>query len=139
MDEDEVLEVDVSDLMCQTMVDAMEELKNYNIGSEGRKQLYDYLISANKIRVEENKAGDELLKLELERERLEVEKEAQARDQEFREKQLNSDKKKILVEVGKSLAFVAAWFGMNILVMRFEEHGTIRSKAFAGTIPKTKI
>ena len=139
MEEKEV--VNVGELLNETIV---EEI--YNLGSlapDGRKQAIEGIERLYKLRIEENKAVDDLYnneqRIKMETERLETERQNMAKDIEIKEEQLKSEKKKMWMEIGCRGVAVAAWVLMSYKVMKFEETGSIRSKAFTGTTPKLKF
>ena len=148
-----------------TINDVMDSFKEAEEGSDNRKQDIEALEKFYKLRIEENKAGDEFYnnqerrnmekeanekrleldlqmhkdKMQLEFERLEMDREAQKKDLEMREAQAQLETKKLWMDIAKSGAALGAWVLMSYKVMKFEETGTIRSKAFAGVIPKLKF
>ena len=94
MEEKEV--VNVGELLNETIV---EEI--YNLGSlapDGRKQAIEGIERLYKLRIEENKAVDDLYnneqRIKMETERLKTERQNMAKDIEIKEEQLKSEKKK---------------------------------------------
>ena len=139
-------EKDVSDLLKERIIAENNHLSSEEIGSEGRKQVADLMTTLYKLRIEEGQEWDNYsdaqAKTELEKAKLELEKDRLALDKKSKEKELEAANKatktetiRIWTDVGKTAISIAAWAIMSMKVMKFEETGTIRSKAFSGTIP----
>lgn len=163
MDEEQMGNVGMK--LNDTINDVMDSFKEAEEGSNNRKQDIEALEKFYKLRIEEIKAGDEFYnnqerrkleketnekrleldlqmhkdKMQLELERLEMDREAQKKDLEMRETQAQLETKKLWMDIAKSGVALGAWVLMSYKVMKFEETGTIRSKAFAGVIPKLKF
>lgn len=154
-------EVNVNQMLNDTIVTENVHLEEFDVGSDSRKQAIEALEKFYKLRIEENKACDEVYKnqenrkmelqmhtekLELEKakyqlevERLAMEKGNRVLDEEERKAQAKTEKLRLGVDIGKSVLALGAWVLMSYKVMKFEETGSIRSKAFTGTIPKLKF
>ena len=163
MDEEQMVNVGMR--LNDTINDIMDSLREADDGSNIRKQDIDALEKFYKLRIEENKAGDEFYnnqerrnmendvnkkrlelelqmhkdKMQLEFERLAMDRNSQKKELEIRETQAQLETKKLWLDIAKSGAALGAWILMSYKVMKFEETGTIRSKAFAGVIPKLKF
>lgn len=163
MDEENM--VNVGTRLTDTINNVIDSFNEAEEGSNNRKQDIEALERFYKLRIEENKAGDEFYnnqerrkleqeanekrleldlqmhkeKMQLEFERLEMDREAQEKDLEFKEAQEKAETQRTWVDIGKSALALGAWVLMSYKVMKFEETGSIRSKAFTGTIPKLKF
>lgn len=130
MDEERV--VDMVQLLNETIVGANEELTDVNANSEDRKRALEAFERLYKLRIEELKVGNDFLNSEEDRKLRQIEIEEQRALSK-------SENWKTWIEVGKAGAALTAWIFVSFAVMRFEETGSIRTKAFAGTIPKLKF
>lgn len=156
---------DVRDILNEAIVSENENVQSGDIGGNERKQAIDAFERFYKLRIEENKAGDEYYnnqerreldrefqekrlefemqmhqdKMQVERERLELDKANSQKDVDIQESQAKVENKKMWVDTIVKGVTLGAWIAMSLKVMKFEETGSIRSKAFTGTIPKLKF
>lgn len=131
MDE-EVRVVDMVELLNETIVGANDTLSDENTTTEDRKQALETFERLYKLRIEELKIGNDFFNAEKDRELRRTEIEEQ--------RNINkAENWKTWVEVGKSGVALAAYLVVSFTVMKFEETGSIRTKAFTGTIPKLKF
>lgn len=151
--------------LTDTINEVIDSFSAAEEGSNNRKQDIEALEKFYKLRIEENKAGDELYNnqerrnlekeanekrleldlqmhkdnMQLEFERLAMDRESKRKELEMCEAQAQLETKKLWIDIAKSGVTLGAWVLMSYKVMKFEETGTIRSKAFAGVIPKLKF
>lgn len=163
--EEEVLVVNVFDMLNETIFNENEHVEELAVGTNERKQAIDALEKFYKLRIEESKVLNEQYnsdqkfemekefqqkrleleqkmhedKMKLEYERFEMEKLNHENEMELKKAQTKAENKRLWIELGKAGAALLAWFAVTNKVMKFEETGTIRSKAFPGTLPKLKF
>jgi len=131
MDE-EVRVVDMVTLLNETIVEANDTLTDDNATTEDRKQALETFERLYKLRIEELKIGNDFFNSEKDRELRRTEIEEQ--------RAINkAENWKTWVEVGKAGLALTAYLVVSFTVMKFEETGSIRTKAFTGTIPKLKF
>ena len=162
---DEEKIVNVKQMLEETIIRENELLSGLDIGSPERKQAMDAFERLYKLRLEETKAGDEFynneekrkaemknqeerLKLEeamhndkmhMEERKLNQDKEISDEDVKLRKIQMKDENKRNYLELGKAAAGVTLWAAMSFALIRLEATGSMRSKAFTGTIPKFKF
>ena len=163
MEEKELEVVNVGGLLNDTIIREIYNL--YELAPEQKKQAINDIVQLYKLRIEENKAVDDFFndeqrrnmeketqegrhtlelqmhrdKMKLEFERLEMERINMEKDIEVKESQAKTEKHKMWLEIGSRGLAIGAWVLMSYKVMKFEETGSIRSKAFTGTLPKLKF
>lgn len=135
------------ELLERALANEFENLEELDIGSKERQQtqtaaenftkLYlEAIRENNNAAIEESKLDSEkenqVERLALEREKLELESRKLDVEEAKMEQQKKSDRNKMIFEGVKAAGGIAAWILMSIKVMKFEETGTIRSKAFPG-------
>ncbi len=156
---------DVSEILKSAIISENYNIQNDEIGGTKRKQAIDAFERFYKLRIEETKAADEYFnnqerrdldrefqqkrldmelqmheeKMQLEKERLEMDASNSQKDIEVRQAQAEVETKKMWVDTIVKGITLGAWIAMSLKVMKFEETGSIRSKAFTGTIPKLKF
>ena len=124
--------VDMGEMLNITIVTANDKLKEEELDKEARKAALDEFERLYKLRISELEVGNDFYNAEEDRKLKQSEIEEQ--------KKLNkTEKAKTWIEVGKAGLALAAWVIVTFSVMKFEETGSIRSKAFTGTIPKMKF
>lgn len=148
------VEVDVRGLLDSTIISECNMLAGMEIGNENRKLCIDAIEKLNRVRIEEAKILNEFYvnnekrlaeqefeqrRIELEERRLDMEEQNQQRELELKEEQLKAEKQRAWIDLAKAGGTLAAWLSVTFAVMKFEETGSIRSKAFLGTIPKIKL
>ena len=156
------------EVLEQTIIEEDNKLFDENIGDE-RNAIAKNLVDFYKLKLEEDKLAQEyelkmkeilsresLSKKEMSNKEQELElkmKEILSRENSFekemshkereldiRERELELSKSNSKMELIKSGLTLAAWAGLSIGVMVFENNGgAILSKAFPGIFPKTKI
>ena len=157
--------VDVKQMLENTIVHENELLSQFDIGSNERKQIMDAFERLYKIRLEETKATDEYFnneekrnaekeiqlerlkqeldmhkdKMRIEEARLKQDKENSEKDLEMRKAQLKAENMRSYLELVKAGVGVSLWAAMSFAIVRLEATGSMRSKAFTGTIPKFKF
>lgn len=159
------MEENVKEILNESLISENLIIYNEEVGSQQRKQAIDAFEKFYKLRIEENKAADDNFnnnvrqkldkelqekrlelelkmhedKMQIERERLELEKNNSQKDVELQEKQVKDETKRFLIDTLVKGVTLGAWIAMSLKVMKFEETGSIRTKAFTGTIPKLKF
>lgn len=159
------MEENVKEILNESLISENLIIYNEEVGSQKRKQAIDAFEKFYKLRIEENKAADDNFnnnvrqkldkelqekrlelelkmhedKMQIERERLELEKNNSQKDVELQEKQAKDETKRFLIDTIVKGVTLGTWIAMSLKVMNFEETGSIRSKAFTGTIPKLKF
>ena len=124
--------VDMGEMLNITIVTANDKLKEEELDKEARKAALDEFERLYKLRISELEVGNDFYNAEEDRKLKQSEIEEQ--------KKLNkTEKAKTWIEVGKAGLALSAWVIVTFSVMKFEETGSIRSKAFTGTIPKMKF
>lgn len=124
--------VDMGEMLNITIVTANDKLKEEELDKEARKAALDEFERLYKLRISELEVGNDFYNAEEDRKLKQSEIEEQ--------KKLNkTEKAKTWIEVGKAGLALTAWVIVTFSVMKFEETGSIRSKAFTGTIPKMKF
>ena len=124
---------DVNELLEEEIVKGFEQLNDLEVGTKEHKEMADYINQLCKTRNEANKISYEYYDKD---ERRTMDKELRDKDIELKNIQIKNDELRIWIELGTGAAGLLAWIFMNMKVMKFEETGTIRSKAFGGTFPK---
>lgn len=120
------------DVLEQTILEEDNKLFDEKIGDE-RNGIAANLVDFYKLKLEEDKlTQDHELKMK--------EMSNKKRELDIRERELEQSKTNSKLELIKSGVTLAAWTGLSIGVMVFENNGgAILSKAFPGIFPKTKI
>lgn len=120
------------DVLEQTILEEDNKLFDEKIGDE-RNSIAANLVDFYKLKLEEDKLNqDHELKMK--------EMSNKERELDIRERELEQSKSNSKMELVKSGLTLAAWTGLSIGVMVFENNGgAILSKAFPGIFPKTKI
>ncbi len=120
------------DVLEQTILEEDNKLFDEKIGDE-RNGIAANLVDFYKLKLEEDKLnGDHEIKMK--------EMSNKERELDIRERELEQSKSNSKMELVKSGLTLAAWTGLSIGVMVFENNGgAILSKAFPGIFPKTKI
>ena len=120
------------DVLEQTIIEEDNKLFDEKIGDE-RNGIAANLVDFYKLKLEEDKLSqDHELKMK--------EMSNKERELDIRERELEQSKSNSKMELIKSGLTLAAWTGLSIGVMVFENNGgAILSKAFPGIFPKTKI
>lgn len=120
------------DVLEQTILEEDNKLFDEKIGDE-RNGIAANLVDFYKLKLEEDKLNsDHEIKMK--------EMSNKERELDIRERELEQSKSNSKMELVKSGLTLAAWTGLSIGVMVFENNGgAILSKAFPGIFPKTKI
>ena len=120
------------DVLEQTILEEDNKLFDEKIGDE-RNDIAANLVDFYKLKLEEDKlSSDHEIKMK--------EMSNEERELDIRERELEQSKANSKMEMIKSGLTLAAWTGLSIGVMVFENNGgAILSKAFPGIFPKTKI
>ena len=120
------------DVLEQTILEEDNKLFDEKIGDE-RNGIAANLVDFYKLKLEEDKlSSDHEIKMK--------EMSNKERELNIRERELEQSKANSKMEMIKSGLTLAAWTGLSIGVMVFENNGgAILSKAFPGIFPKTKI
>lgn len=120
------------DVLEQTILEEDNKLFDEKIGDE-RNGIAANLVDFYKLKLEEDKLNsDHEIKMK--------EMSNKERELDIRERELEQSKSSTKMEMIKSGLTLAAWTGLSIGVMVFENNGgAILSKAFPGIFPKTKI
>lgn len=120
------------DVLEQTILEEDNKLFDEKIGDE-RNGIAANLVDFYKLKLEEDKlSSDHEIKMK--------EMSNKERELDIRERELEQSKANSKMEMIKSGLTLAAWTGLSIGVMVFENNGgAILSKAFPGIFPKTKI
>lgn len=120
------------DVLEQTILEEDNKLFDEKIGDE-RNGIAANLVDFYKLKLEEDKlSSDHEIKMK--------EMSNKERELDIRERELEQSKSNSKMELIKSGLTLAAWTGLSIGVMVFENNGgAILSKAFPGIFPKTKI
>mgnify|MGYP004455631675 FL=1 len=120
------------DVLEQTILEEDNKLFDEKIGDE-RNDIAANLVDFYKLKLEEDKlSSDHEIKMK--------EMSNKERELNIRERELEQSKANSKMEMIKSGLTLAAWTGLSIGVMVFENNGgAILSKAFPGIFPKTKI
>lgn len=130
MDEERI--VDMGLMLNLTIVEANDKLREEELSDGDYKRAMDEFERLYKLRIDELKVGNDLYIAEMDR---------KLRQKEIEEQKTANkvEKMKTWVDVGKAGVALAAWLVVSFTVMKFEETGSIRTKAFTGTIPKFKF
>lgn len=130
MDEERI--VDMGLMLNLTIVEANDKLREEELSDSDYKRAMDEFERLYKLRIDELKVGNDLYIAEMDR---------KLRQKEIEEQKTANkvEKMKTWVDVGKAGVALAAWLVVSFTVMKFEETGSIRTKAFTGTIPKLKF
>lgn len=120
------------DVLEQTILEEDNKLFDEKIGDE-RNGIAANLVDFYKLKLEEDKlSSDHEIKMK--------EMSNKERELDIRERELEQSKANSKMEMIKSGLTLAAWTGLSVGVMVFENNGgAILSKAFPGIFPKTKI
>ena len=120
------------DVLEQTILEEDNKLFDEKIGDE-RNGIAANLVDFYKLKLEEDKlSSDHEIKMK--------EMSNKERELDIRERELEQSKANSKMEMIKSGLTLAAWTGLSVGVMIFENNGgAILSKAFPGIFPKTKI
>lgn len=149
----------VGDLLDNTIIGEINNIKEKD--PDKRKQIIEGLEKLYKLRIEENRISTEcynndqnremeradrdrkyeldLQKLKLETARMEAECLNMEKDIDVKAAQAKTEKHKMWLDIGSRGVAIAVWVVVSFKVMKFEETGSIRSKAFTGTMPKLKF
>lgn len=111
----------------------IDELKVYDLSYDNeQKRIMDKAEQQRRYELD-------LQKIKLEAERLEADRLHMEQELNLNKSQAASEKHRMWLEIGSRGIAIGAWMYMSFKVMKFEEVGTIRSKAFLGTLPKLKF
>jgi hypothetical protein len=120
----------------------LDDLSALAYNDKDREKLAKETVELYRVKNEETKNDNTYWenkdRLEQERKLQEKEQELKAQEMELKANEISQRKKQSWLDAGIKAVSLIAGIGMSFAVMKFEETGTIRSKAWPG-FPKMKF